>query len=179
MVDIFVSRFAAEEAEASGFAALGFDAKAFLIQLITFLLVFYILKRFVFGRVVDLLEKRRLTIEEGVKLTSQLQTEKEKLDAEIVKIERQARTRADEVIAASKNQASQILQDAEEAAQKKIDVLMSEANKKIEEEIQIARRKIEDEAVDLVIKATEVVTDEKLDKRKDQALISRALKEQV
>ena len=56
--------FGTEEADsASGIAALGFDAKAFIIQLITFLIVLFVLKKYVFGRVVELLEKRRETIE--------------------------------------------------------------------------------------------------------------------
>ena len=48
-----VLKFGAEGADgASGFGALGLDGRAFIVQLITFLLVFYILNKFVFGRVV-------------------------------------------------------------------------------------------------------------------------------
>ena len=41
-----------------------------------------------------------------------------------------------------------------------------------------ARRKLEAEVVELVIEATEVVAGEKLDAKKDSALLTRALKGQ-
>lgn len=179
MTDILITRFATEQAsEASGFAALGFDPKAFLIQLITFLFVFYILKRFVFGRIVDLLEKRRQTIEDGVRLTNEIKAEKEKLEIEVTKIQKEARKHADEVLANSQQQASTMLKEAEEAAQKKIDVLLADAQKKIEEETKRAKQAVEKEAVDLVIRATEVIAREKISASKDKDLIARALKGQ-
>jgi len=180
MINILITGFASEqaEAEASGFAALGFDPKAFLIQLITFLFVFYILKRYVFGRIVDLLEKRRETIEDGVRLTNEMKTEKEKLEVEITRIQKEARKHADEVLANSQQQAGIILKEAEESAQKKIEMLLTEAQKKIEEETKRAQQAVEKEAVDLVIRATEVIAHEKITASKDQALIARALKGQ-
>lgn len=176
----FVTQFAAEEAkEAEGFAALGFDPKAFIIQLITFLLVFYILKKYVFGRIVDLLEKRRLTIEEGMKLTSKLTEEKEKLDQEVAKKLKEARKEADEIIAATHNQAEGMIKDAETKAQTKAEAMLADAKSKIQEETARARRKLEQEMVELVIEATEAVASEKLDAKKDAALIEKALKGQA
>ncbi|MGI9027873.1 MAG: F0F1 ATP synthase subunit B [Candidatus Saccharimonadales bacterium] len=179
MLNTLVTRFGAEEAEASGFAALGFDPKAFIIQLITFLLVFYVLRRFVFQRIVDMLEKRRLTIEEGVNLTSKLSEEKVKLDAEIIKIRKKAREEADEIIAATHQQTKDMIKQAEEAAETKSKAIVETAHKKIEDETARARRNLEKEMVELVIEATEAVTREKLDAKKDNALINQALKGQA
>ncbi len=180
MINVLLTQFASETAEeSSGFAALGFDPKAFLIQLITFLFVFYILKRYVFGRVVDLLEKRRMTIEDGVRLTTEIREQKEKLDKEVEKIQKDARKHADEVISEAQAQSGVILKEAEESAQAKIEILLTEAGKKIEQETQRARAAVEKEAVELVIKATEVIAREKIDTKKDQSLIANALKEQA
>lgn len=177
MFNTFLTRFAAED-EASGFQALGFDPKAFLIQLITFLIIFYILKKYVFGRVVDMLEKRRQTIEEGVNLTAKLSQEKEALDVEITEARKRARLEADEVLAASHAQATQMVKDAEAAAAVKAANIVSEAQKKIEEETARARRKLEHEMVGLVAEATEVLVGQKLDTKKDADLITRALRSQ-
>lgn len=176
MFETVLTKFAAEEAEAEGFAALGFDPKAFIIQLITFLLVFYVLKRFVFGRVIDLLEKRRLTIEEGLKLTSKMAEEKAKLDREAAEIRKAARQQADEVIADSHQQAGTMIKEAEANAAEKAEHIVAEARQKIEDETARARRDLEREMVNLVIEATEKVTHEKLDAKKDNALITNALK---
>jgi len=176
MIHSLVTRFGAETAEKEGIAALGFDPKAFLIQLVTFLLVFYVLKRFVFGRVVQMLENRRKTIEEGVKLSQEAKAQAEKLELEIIEARKQARKQADELLAATKDQADGIIRTAEQSASAKAENILSEANKKITEETERARRALERETVELVIQATEAVSREKLDAKKDAALIKDALR---
>ncbi len=176
----YVTRFANEAAEEpSGLAALGLDGKAFVIQLVTFLLVYVILRKFVFGRVVDLLEKRRETLEEGMRLTTEAVVEREKLEKETAKTLAQARKDADAIIARTNEQTTQMIKDAEEAANTKAKNILEEAKKKIDEETARARRKLEAELVELVIEATEKVTGEKLDAKKDAALLTKALKGQA
>jgi F-type H+-transporting ATPase subunit b len=176
MTNILLTQFAAEEAEASGIAALGFDPKAFLIQLVTFLLIFYILKRFAFGRIVDLLEKRRKTIEDGVTMSAKMAQEKEKLDREISKIRAETRKDAEQLLDDTKAQATTILKEAETNAAERANQIIEEARAKIDDETARARRKLEKELVGLVVEATEAVTREKLDAKKDGALITEALK---
>lgn len=173
------TNFASESAEASGgFGALGIDAKAFLIQFVTFILVFIVLKKFVFQPIVNVLEARKKAIDDGLRLTNELTAEKEKLEAEVAKVSTEARKRADEVIAASKDQADAMIKEAEASAQTKADRILQEAKKKIDQEVISVRRAVEKEAVELVIKATEIVAAEKIDAKKDQELIAHAIKEQ-
>lgn len=177
-MNIFLLQFASEEAEPSGIAALGLDPKAFLIQFVTFLLVFYVLRKYVFSHIVNMLEKRRKTIEEGLKLTSELSEEKQKLEREIAEVHRTARKQSDEVIAASRVRADALIKEAEDKAQAKVDNMLNDAKKKIEEETKRARRGLEREIVELVIKATEFVAKEKIDPKKDEKLIAEALRGQ-
>ncbi len=176
---IFTTTLASTESEASGIGALGINGEAFLIQLITWILVFFVLRQFVFLPIVKLLEKRRTTIEDGVRLTTEIREQKEKLDQEVDKIQKQARKHADQVISEAQAQSGVILKEAEESAQAKIEILLTEAGKKIEQETERARAAVEKEAVELVIRATEVVAREKIDAKKDQSLIANALKEQA
>lgn len=172
--------FGTEEADsASGIAALGFDAKAFIIQLITFLIVLFVLKKYVFGRVVELLEKRRETIEKGVELTSEMVAQKEKLDKEVEKILANAREEANEVLSRTQDQANIMIKDAEETAKAKVDNMIKEAKVKIDDETSKAMRKLEKEIVDIIVEAIEIVTSEKLDAKKDAVLLAKALKGKV
>lgn len=176
MIDILVTKFAAESAEEpSGLAALGIDGQAFIIQLITFLLVFFVLKKFVFSRVVDLLEKRNKTIDEGVKLSQEAKARSQELDREIAAAHKQARAEADKLIAQTREQAETIIRAAEESASVKAENILTDAKKKINEETDRARRALETETVGLVIEATEAVSREKLDAKKDASLIKQAL----
>ncbi len=179
MIHPVLTNFGAEAADKEGFAALGFDPKAFLIQLVTFLLVFYILKRFVFGRVVDMLEKRRQAIEDGVKLTQEAKAQAEKLEREVAEAHKQARVDAQKLLAQTRDQADDIIRSAEKSAVDKAENILTDAKKKIGEETDRARRALERETVDLVIQATEAVSGEKLDAQKDAALIKDALRGQA
>lgn len=174
-----LNTFAAEEAEATGLAALGIDGQAFIVQLLTFLLVFAVLYKFVFHRIVSILEKRQKTIEEGVSLTAEMQAEKEKLDAEVDRVRKQTRAEADDLIAQTKDKASLILKQAEEKSQAKADQIIEEAKKKITEESAKAKRKLEKDVVELIVAATEEVTRQKLDADKDRQLVSKVLKERL
>lgn len=179
MNDVLTARFAAENAEEpSGLAALGINGEAFVIQLITFLLVYFVLKKFVFARVVALLEKRNKTIDEGVKLSEEAKKRSQELDNEIAEAHKNARLEADKLLASTKSQADQIVRDAEESAAKKAENILVEAKKKITEETERARRALERDTVDLIIEATEVVSKEKLDAKKDSNLIKQALRSQ-
>lgn len=180
MIQSVLTQFASESAEsAEGFAALGFDPKAFLIQFITFLLVFYILNRFVFSRIVTMLENRREAVEEGLRLTTEMQSERDKLEQEVIESRKQSRKEADHVLAKSHERAGAIIKEAEDKAQAKADSMMLDAKKRITEESARARRKLESEVVDLVIDATEAVTHERLDAKKDAKLIEEAMKGRV
>jgi len=176
MLDSLLIRFGAEETSSGGISALGLDPKAFIIQLITFLLVFYVIKRYVFGRVVDLLDKRREVIEQGVQLTAEMVVQRDKLDKEVENTMKKARVEANEVLARTQDQASAMIKEAEAAAQAKVDAMVSEAHKKIEDDTQKARRKLEKDLLSLVVEATEIVTEEKIDAGKDAKLLERALK---
>lgn len=177
----FYTQFAAETGhaaaeEATGIAALGINGKAFIIQLITFLFVYLILRRFVFKPVVGYLDERQKTIDRGVKLTSELASQKEELDREVAKVRKAARKEADQIVSDAHAQSTTMIKEAEDAASAKAAVILADAEKKVAEEAARARRNLEKEVVDLVIEATEKVTREKLDAKKDNALVSAALK---
>lgn len=177
MLNNILVNFASETAEpASGVAALGFDLKAFIIQLITFLLVFYILKRYAFGPIVNMLDKRREVIEQGVQLTTEMVAQRDKLEAEVEKTMKNARKEADEVLTRTQVQAIDIIKEAEEEAKKKASAILADARTRIEDETLKARRKLEKDMLELVVEATEIVVSEKIDPKKDAALLSTALK---
>ncbi len=171
--------FAAEEAHesASGIAALGISPAAFVIQLITFVFVFALLKRFAFGPIVRVLEERRKVIDDGVKMGQKLEKEREKLDFEVAKVMREARHEADKIIATGHKEAREVMREAEKTAHRKAEAMIADAEARIHEESQQSRRKLERDIVGLVSEATEAIVEEKVDPKKDAALIDKALKE--
>ncbi len=173
MVHMF---FAAEEAGGSPLAALGVNSKSLIFQLITFLLVFLVLKKFAFKPITKMLIERRKVIEDGVKMGQRMEKERAKLDSEVVKVMREARTEADKIIGNAQKEAREIIREAEKVGQRKVDTMMADAEGRIDEEAEQAKRRLEKEIVGMVSEATEAIVEEKVDAVKDAKLIDKALK---
>jgi F-type H+-transporting ATPase subunit b len=176
MLTIF-TQFGAEQAEQSGLGALGVDGKAFVIQLITFVLAYLVLRRYAFGPILRILQERRDTIEQGVTLGEQMQKDKAALEATVADELHKARQEADKIIAQAHTTGRQAIQEAEDAARKKADSLIAQADDRIKQDTALARKRLEKDVAGLVSEATEAIIQEKVDVRKDAALIDKALKE--
>lgn len=174
MIQIFAH--AAEAESASGLGALGVDGTAFLIQLVTFVLAFLVLKRFAFKPIIKVLRERRETIENGVKLGEQMKQEEAKLAAKVDETLHEARKEADSIIATAQDSGREAVREAEEKARAKAAGIVTAAESSIAQETARARKQLEQELVGLISDATEAIIDEKVDAKKDAALIERALK---
>lgn len=174
------SGHAAEGAKevATGIGALGISPAAFVTQLITFVIVFALLKRFAFKPIIRILEERRKTIEDGVKMGQRMEKERLKLEQEVAQSMRDARVEADKIISNGQKEAREIIREAEKVGQRKVDAMLADAEARITEESSQAKRKLEKDIVGLVSDATEAIVSEKVDAGKDAKIISDALKGQ-
>lgn len=172
MVDIIQATtiFASTE-EVSGIGALGIDPLAILAQAATFLLLFFIIKKYALEKIVTTLEKRRKTIDDGVRLGREMEAEKDKLDEKVTATMKKARVEADAIIAQSHEEAGAVVKSAEDAAGRKADSMLADAHSKIDEDIDKARAGLESEMRQLVAEATEVIIKTKLDSKSDQKLV--------
>jgi F-type H+-transporting ATPase subunit b len=161
----------------TGIGALGFDAKAFLIQLVTFVIAYFVLRRYAFAPILKVLKERREAIEKGVNLGEQMQKDKADMDAKVEKALRDSRAEADEIISAAEATAKDVIRAAEDTAKEKADGILRSAEDRIVQETNQARKALEKEVINLIADTTEVVIKEKVDAKKDSQLIERALKE--
>ena len=161
----------------SGLGSLGIDGEAFVIQLVTFVIAFWVLQRYAFKPILKVLNRRRETIESGVKLGEQMQKERVALEASVAEALHKARRDADTILAAANEAARESIRDAETKARAKADSIINEAKERTAQDVKRARKELEQELVGLISEATEVIIDEKVDAKKDAELINRALKE--
>lgn len=169
----------ATDSSASGIGALGVDAKALVIQLITFGLAYLVLRKYAFGPILKVMNERRQTIEKGVTLGEQMQKQQAKAEADAAKQLADARKQADSIVATAHDEARATVRVAEDKARTKAEGILAEAEDRIVQDTKRARSKLEKELVGLVSEATEVIVGEKVDSRKDTELIERALKERA
>jgi F-type H+-transporting ATPase subunit b len=176
VIGLLPTIFAATEGS-QGIAALGLDPLAILAQTVTFLLVFWLLKKFALNKIVATLETRRKTIDKGVLLGREMEAEKAKLDEQIEARLKEARQEADKILAGAARESNEVMKAAEEKAAKKTEAMIAEARTKMSEDLKRARTELEKEMLSLIAEATEAIIHEKLDTAKDNALIANALKE--
>lgn len=160
--------------EVSGIGALGIDPLAILAQAATFLLLFFIIKKFALEKIVKTLEDRRKVIEDGIRLGREMEAEKEKLDEKVAENLKKARIEADKIIAAGHEEAGAVIKASEETATRKTDSMLADAHAKIDEDIDKARRSLESEMRGLVAEATEVIIKTKLDSKQDEKLLQES-----
>ena len=127
----------------SGLASLGIDGKAFIIQLVTFLLVLWVLKRWAFGPIVKLMDQRRKTIEDGVSLGEQMRKDKAELEGQVAKTLREARVKGDSLVADAQDEARDVIHEAEAKAQEKAEIILNEAKERTKQEVARARKQLE------------------------------------
>jgi len=170
-------QLAAQFAEtASGPSALGLNFGAFLVQLLTFLVVFLILKRWAFGPILKRLNERRELIESGVRLGDEMKAEKAKLAEQIAASMQDARLKADKVLADAQADARKVIEDAESAAGVRTEAIVASAHRQIQITAARERAQLERELVGLVADVSEAVLGDKLDTKRDTALIDKALR---
>ena len=162
----------------SGLGALGFSGSAFLIQLVTFILAYLVLRRFAFGPILKILKQRRETIARGVSLGEQMERDRLELDKKVQARLNDARSKADGIIADAEDAARDAVKLGETKAQEKAEHILTEAKLRTKQDLERAKRGLEHEIVELVADATEVLTGEKVDRAKDSSLINKALSAQ-
>ena len=174
MINLLIA--AQDAASGSPLAALGVDLKSFIFQIITFVLVFLLLKKFAFKPISKLLTERRKTIDDGVKMGLQMEKEKAKFDEKLAHTMRDARVEADKVIANAHKEARDVVRAAEKVASRKAEVMLTDAEVRIEAESERAKLALEKDIIGLISEATEAIVGEKVDMKKDGEIINKILK---
>jgi F-type H+-transporting ATPase subunit b len=145
--------------------------------IVVFVISLFILRRAVFPRIGEALDKRAKTIEGEIDAAQELRTEADKILAEYRERLKEARAQADEIVHRARETADSHEQEAKTRGRE----LITDATKRAEREIEAATRRalddIRKEVADLTILATEKVTRKTLTDADQRKLVEEALGE--
>jgi len=158
--------------------ALGLNWQLFIEQGLAFVVLVWVLRKFVYPTLIKSIDERRNQIEAGLQEAKQSQEALEKAEVKIEKLLADARKEADEVIARSHQEATTMIADAEAKAKVRGEQIVKDAHAQLDADITKARTMLKTETVKLVALATEQIISEKLDEHKDARLIKTALDEE-
>jgi F-type H+-transporting ATPase subunit b len=159
------------------FSALGIDGRLLLLQAAAFLVLVFILGKFVYPYLLKALDVRRAQAEETALNAKKAEEALAQVEQKVADILRSARAEAGDMIDRSQKEATSIVEEAEDKATKRAEHIVTEAKAQLDNDIRTARETLKQETTALVAYATEKVVKQKVDAKKDASLIESALKE--
>lgn len=157
------------------FTALGLNVPSLVLNALAFLVVAWILGKFVYPHLMGALDAKQGELEGAARFEKQAQGSLEKAEAKAAEVIAAARTSADEIISAAQADAKGRIEDATQKATAQAERIVAEAREQLDRDIEAARKTLRADTAKLVAEATETVLDEKLDGSRDTGLINRAL----
>jgi F-type H+-transporting ATPase subunit b len=140
--------------------------------ILSFLLVFWVLKKFAFAPLLSVIDERREKIENDLQRAEQIRAEaaaeKAELDERLQNIENEARQKMNELV----NEGKRISASIQDEARKQADDMIEKAKTNIQLETEKARETLKAEVIDLTIRATERMIRDSLDETKHRNLIN-------
>lgn len=156
-----------------------FGVKPILLiaQIVNFLILLYILKRFLYKPILKMLDERKEKISGGLKNAEEIEKKLNQIVAEREEQLKKASKEGEEIIKEATASANQIITEAHEKAGSDIEVIIEKAHQSIDLEKEKMRQEIRSELADLVVAGLEKVTGKILDKKDQEEMVKKTIKE--
>lgn len=155
----------------------GFEWQMALFNLINFMIVFGILKYFAFTPIQRTIRERQQKAREAVEQFEKSKTVLGEAEQKAQQLVDEAKVEANSVREQATDDATQIGEKMKTKAKSEIELLINQAKRNIEIDKQQMEQDVRKKSADLVTAATAKIIGEKLDAKKDGALIEDALKQ--
>jgi len=154
---------------------IGFDWQVAIANLVNFLIIFFILKRYAFKPIAKIIKERQDKVNEGLDSAKLAETNLMQVEQEKEKIVMQARQDANEVVASAKDQADALFVSKTADATKEHDRLVEEGKKKAQKEFDRMEQEVRAQAAGLIVSSVEKILNEDLDEKQDKKLQEKAV----
>lgn len=166
----------ADASNQSIFTSLGIDWQMLILQIVAFLLLVFILGKFVYPWLMKSVDERQAKIDDAQKAAAEAQ--KSAVDAEerVEALLRDAQAQAADIVATAKAESAATLSATEAKAKTRADQIVADAKDDIAKEVVAAKEALHNETIELVALATEKVVGKTMTKSIDDEVIRSALK---
>ncbi|HLZ71850.1 MAG TPA: F0F1 ATP synthase subunit B [Dehalococcoidia bacterium] len=157
------------------FDALGLNIGTLLAFIINFGILLFLLKQFLYGPVLKMLDERRQRIQEALAAADRAAESARESETRVQEQIRQGQIQAQEIVANAQQIAQRIQDDATRQGQERQQQLVTQAQATIRQESEAARADLRREFADLTILAAEKVINQSLDRQAHLRLINEVL----
>jgi len=151
----------------------------FIGQIIVFLALVFLLRKYLYGPLNDLLEARAKRIAEGLAAADAGRDAKARAETEIKAQLAEARQKAQEIVSAAERRAAEINEEAVNKARTDAQQIVEAAREEVGAEVEKARQALRREVADLAVLAAERVLDAELDAKRHASLIDKVISQGV
>lgn len=171
-------QFAATEAEASSdiFTALGIDWKLLILQIVAFLILVWLLGKFVYPWLMKSVDDRQAKIEAAAKAAEEAGKAAADAEERTAALLDEARKEAADIVNTARLESAAALQASEAKAKKQAEHIASEAREQIQKDVLAAKKALHNETLELVATATEKVIGKVVDGKINEKVVTDAIK---
>lgn len=159
------------------FQTFGLNLWLLIAEVANFLIVFFVLKKFLYKPLFEMLQKRENTIKEGLKNADkgkELLTDAEEKSKEIHK---KAVQEATMIVANARNEAHEIVAKARTQAKKQTDIMIKDAQDDIDRSMREMESKLMNKIATIMSDFVEKATDNLFGPKEQEQLVENALKQ--
>ena len=162
-----------------GFASLGINLPLLVVFIINFIVLFVLLRIFLYKPVLKMLDERAKRTKEAMERADATKKEYEQARAEVQKQIEKGRQEAQAIIAQAMQVGERLKEESRQEATKQAQVIIDRTRSELETERDKIVGDLRREFVDIAISAAGKVIKETLDKEKHRKLIDETLRESV
>jgi len=153
-----------------GIGMLGINLKIFIAQLINFLVVLFVLWKWVYAPLVKLLDERSARIEKSVEQTKEIEARFESTQAEQTKLIMQAKSDAITILENVRLEADSQKEKLTARAKAEVQKIITNGKEQLQAEKTAMIREAKTEIIEIAIAATKKILEESMDEKKSQKL---------
>lgn len=154
---------------------IGFEWKMALFNLINFLILFAILKKYFFKPIMKSVRDREKEVQDSVDNIQKAKTELQMAERKAQELIDESKVEANKIIEKSHEDAKALGEQMKDKAKKEIEMLIAQAKRNIDIDKKEMRETLRRETVELVVLAVGKIMTEKLDEKKDEQMIKEIL----
>ena len=149
----------------------------FIVELVAFLIVVFILARYVLPPINKIMDERQATIRQALADAEEAKRRNAEADEEAKRILGEARTQARAVVEEANKMAEQARAERRQQAEAEYERIVSSAGAEVEAQTRRAQEELRQQAADLAITVAEKVLGEGIDRAAQAGFINRTIEQ--
>ncbi|NDJ84667.1 MAG: F0F1 ATP synthase subunit B [Chloroflexi bacterium] len=152
--------------------ALGINFGFLLMQIFNFLLIFWLLRTFLWKGLINTIDERRAEIEKGLEDARIAADARENAEKEAENIRAEARSEAQKIIAEAHSRAEESAKEVTKEAEQEAETIRAEARQQAEQEREQLLADMRSQVISLAIAAANRLIGKSLDEKKQKEIVS-------